>query len=305
MSEHLMNTREIAEYLGVHEKQIYALIKAGRIPCTRVTGKWIFPKKLLDEWIENKSRSGLKQARTKSSQIGSALLAAGSNDPLMDMLSTATKKDHPDFFVFTANTGSVNGLKTLNTGLTDIAFSHLYDAESGEYNIPYLAEYLPEIKPVVVNIFHREIGFLVQPAKASRINGFESLVNEGVRFVNRQKGSGTRHFLDHQLQKMKISPADIDGYENEVYTHFEIGLAVSTGEADTGIASAAAASLLGLAFQPFNAERFDMIMDQSTYFQPGVQSLIAALNSPAFRSRVGKIGGYDFKDSGKIIYSRQ
>ena len=305
MSEELMSTKEVAEYLDIHEKQVYGLIKAGRIPCTRVTGKWIFPKKSIDEWIETNTKSGMKQARKKSSQISGAILASGSNDPVMDMLLTATKKSHPDFYIFSANTGSVNGLKALNEGLTDIALSHLYDPESGQYNIPYLSKYLPNINPVVVNLFHRELGFLIQPDIASQIEGFESLIANKIRFVNRQNGSGTRLLLDYHLQKRGIATDQIDGYENEVYTHFEVGLSIIAGEAQVGIASAAIGKLLGLVFKPITSECFDMILDQSTFFQSGVQSFIETLKTEEFRNRVEKIGGYDFLDSGKILHSQQ
>ena len=305
MSEELMSTREVAEYLDIHEKQVYGLIKAGRIPCTRVTGKWIFPKKLIDEWIETNTKSGIKQARKKSSQITGAILASGSNDPVLDMLLTATKKSHPEFYIFSANTGSVNGLKALNEGLTDIALSHLFDAESGQYNIPYLSKYLPDINPVVVNLFHRELGFLIHPDIASQIKGFESLDGKKLRFVNRQIGSGTRLLLDYHLQKLGIAPDQIDGYEKEVYTHFEVGLSIIAGEAQVGIASAAIGKLLGLAFKPITSECFDMILDQSTFFQSGVQSFIETLKTEEFRNRVEKIGGYDFRDSGKILHTKQ
>jgi putative molybdopterin biosynthesis protein len=305
MSDELMNTKEVAEYLDIHEKQVYALIKTGRIPCTRVTGKWIFPKKFIDEWLETNAKAGLKQARNKSGQISGSILASGSNDPVLDMLLTATKKSHPDFYIFSANTGSVNGLKALNEGLTDIALSHLFDPESGQYNIPYLPKYLHDINPVVVNLFHRELGFLFLQSKSSHITGFESLAGRKISFINRQKGSGTRMLLDYHLQKLGIVSEEIDGYEKEVYTHFEVGISILAGEADTGIASAAIGKLLGLAFKPITSECFDMILDQSTYFQSGIQSFIETLKSDTFKGRVEKIGGYDFKDSGKILYSRQ
>jgi putative molybdopterin biosynthesis protein len=305
MPDELMNTKEVADYLDIHEKQVYALIKSGRIPCTRVTGKWIFPKKFIDEWIDTNAKTGLKQARKKSSQISGAILASGSNDPVLDMLLTATKKSHPDFYIFSANTGSVNGLEALNSGLTDIALSHLFDAESGQYNLPYLTKYLPDISPVVVNLFFRDIGFLFGQSKSFRFDGWESLAGKKIRFINRQKGSGTRLLLDYHLQKLGIAPAEIDGYDKEVYTHFEVGLAILSGEAQVGIASAAIGKLLGLSFLPITSESFDMILDQSTYFQSGVQVFIETLKSETFRARVEKIGGYDFKDSGKILYSRQ
>ena len=305
MSDQLMNTKEVAEYLDIHEKQVYALIKSGRIPCTKVTGKWIFPKKFIDEWIEQNAKEGLKQARKKSSQISGAVLAAGSNDPVLDMLLVAAKKSHPDFYIFSANTGSTEGLKALNSGVTDIALSHLYDAESGKYNIPYLGKYLPTINPVVVNLFKRDIGFLFNKEIAGAVKGFENLTEENIRFINRQEGSGIRLLLDYYLAKEGINSEKIKGYKNEVYTHFEVGLAIISGEANVGIASAAISKLLGLSFLPITSECFDMIMDQSTYFQPGVQAFIETLKSGDFRSRVEKIGGYNFEDSGKILYSRQ
>jgi excisionase family DNA binding protein len=305
MSDQLMNTKEVAEYLDIHEKQVYALIKSGRIPCTKVTGKWIFPKKFIDEWIEQNAKEGLKQARKKSSQISGAVLAAGSNDPVLDMLLVATKKSHPDFYIFSANTGSTEGLKALNSGVTDIALSHLYDAESGKYNISYLGKYLPAINPVVVNLFKRDIGFLFNKEIAGAVKGFENLTEENIRFINRQEGSGIRLLLDYYLAKEGISSEKIKGYKNEVYTHFEVGLAIISGEANVGIASTAISKLLGLSFLPITSECFDMIMDQSTYFQPGVQAFIETLKSGDFRSRVEKIGGYNFEDSGKILYSRQ
>jgi putative molybdopterin biosynthesis protein len=305
MSEELMNTKEVAEYLDVHEKQVYGLVKAGRIPCTRVTGKWIFPKKLIDEWIEVNAKDGLKQARKKSNRISGAILASGSNDPILDMLLTATKKSHPDFYIFSANTGSINGLKALNEGLTDIALSHLFDPDTGQYNIPYLTKYLPNIKPVVVNLFQRELGFLVLPAISKSFEEFNSLAGGKIHFINRQQGSGTRQLLDYHLQQLGIVPATITGYENEVYTHLEVGLAILSGEAQVGIASAAVAKLLGLAFKPITSESFDMIMDQSTYFQSGLQAFMETLKSNAFKCRVEKIGGYDFNNSGNIVHTMQ
>jgi len=100
MSSELMNTKEVAKYLDIHEKQVYLLIKAGKIPCTRATGKWIFPVKLIDEWIQTSAQDGFQQARKRVNQIEGALLAAGSNDPILDILLTAIKKDHPAFNIF-------------------------------------------------------------------------------------------------------------------------------------------------------------------------------------------------------------
>jgi len=304
MSEEMMSTKEVAKYLGIHEKQVYSLIKSKKIPSTRVTGKWVFPKKLVDDWIDSSAKSGLEKVRQRSRKIEGALLASGSNDPILDMLHTYMKKSYPEFYIFSANTGSTDGLKALNNGYTDIAWSHLFDPKSGEYNIPFLSNYLPNVKPIVVNLFQRDLGFLVAPKNPFHIRGFEDLAQKGVRLINRQKGSGTRVLLDHHLKRLKIPTSRIQGYEREVYTHFEVGLSILSKEADAGIATIAVSKLLGLPFIPITQESFDMILDQSTFFEKGIQAFIEILNSKEFRNRVERLGSYDFKSSGKILFSK-
>jgi len=304
MSVELMNTKEVAKYLDIHEKQVYALIKSGRIPATRATGKWIFPRKLIDEWVESRAGEGLTLAKQKSRKITGALLAAGSNDPVLDILQTWVRKAYPDLYLFSANMGSMNGLAALDNGYTDIAWSHLFDPESGKYNVPYLSTCLPRIKPVVVNLFHREIGFITAPDNPYRIKWFDDLAKKGLRFINRQQGSGTRVLLDYHLGKLGFSPDRIAGYDDtEVYTHFEVGLSILSGEADVGIATAAVSKQLGLPFVSITRESFDMVLDQSTFFQKGVQAFMDVLNSSGLRKRVEKLGNYDFGASGKILYS--
>ena len=305
MSQEMMNTKEAAQYLGIHEKQVYALIKSKRIPSTRVTGKWVFPRKLINEWIESNAKVGLEQARQKSKRVEGALLASGSNDPILDILQTYMKKSYPEFYIFSANTGSTDGLKALNMGYTDIAWSHLLDAKSNEYNIPFLSTYLPNIKPVVVNLFYRDLGFVTAPKNPFRIRGFEDLTRKDVRLINRQEGSGTRVLLDLHLKKLRMSPSKIQGYEKEVYTHMEVGLSILSKEADVGIATGSVSKLLGLPFIPVTHERFDMILDKSTYFEKGIQAFIEILNSEEFRNKVERLGTYNFKNSGKILYSRK
>ena len=304
MSQEMMNTKEVAGYLGIHEKQVYALIKAKRIPSTRVTGKWVFPRKVIEEWIESNATKGLGQAREKTRRIEGALLASGSNDPILDSLHTYMRKAYPEFYIFSANTGSSEGLKALNMGYTDIAWSHLLDPKTGEYNIPFIPTYLPNVKPVVVNLFHRDLGFVVTHKNPLGIRGFENLAQKGTRFINRQNGAGTRVLLDHNLKKLRISSSKIEGYESEVYTHLEVGLAILSKEADVGIATIAISRLLGLDFIPITRESFDMILDKETFFEKGIQAFIEVLNSEGFRKRIEKLGSYDFKNSGKILYSK-
>jgi len=304
MSEELMNTKEVAQYLGIHEKQVYLLIKERKVPATRITGKWVFPKKMIDEWIASSAQKGLGEARQKGKRIEGALLAAGSNDPILDILQTHIRNKYPEFFIFSANTGSTDGLKALDKGYTDIAWSHLFDPETEEYNLPFLPSLLSNIDPVVVNLFYRELGFVVAPRNPLGIGMFADLTGEGVTFINRQQGAGTRVLLDYHLQKLGIAGGNVVGYENEVCTHFEVGLAILSQEADVGIATSAIAKLLGLSFVPITQESFDMILNKNVFFERGIQALIEILNSPGFRTRVANLGNYDFNKSGKIIYSK-
>ncbi len=303
MSDEMMSTKDVAAYLGINEKQVYALVKAGRIPGTRITGKWVFPRKLIDEWIEESARGGLKQAREKSRTVEGALLASGSNDPVLDFLLTGLRQSHPDFYFFCANTGSTEGLKALGAGHTDIAWTHLLDAETGRYNTPFIPKYLPGAKTVLVHLFRREIGIVTAPGNPKEISGFEDLPAGGIRFVNRQAGSGTRLLLDSELGKRRILPEGIEGYDREVYTHVEVGLSILSGDADAGLATVAVSRLMGLHFIPVTREDFDMALGQSTYFHKGIQALMEILRSHGFRGRFEKLGGYGFEDSGKILYS--
>ncbi len=303
MSEIMMNTREVADYLGIHEKQVYALIKQKKIPCTRVTGKWLFPKDIIDEWIHSNAQKEIGTRRAKKKANQGVLLASGSNDPILNILFTYMMNIYPEFHIYTSATGSTAGLNLLMQGETDIAWCHLFDPQTGEYNIPQVADLLKDLDVAVVHLFYRELGFLVSPRCEEPVKDFSDLTKKGVTFINRQAGSGTRLLLDYNLSRLGIDPATIKGYEKEVYTHMEIGLSLLSGEADVGIASVAISRLLGLNFVPLVRESFDMVLLQKTFFDKWVQALMEVLATPEFRKKVEALGYYDFTESGKIIYS--
>ncbi|HOP61960.1 MAG TPA: helix-turn-helix transcriptional regulator [Spirochaetota bacterium] len=298
-----MSTREVAEYLGINEKQVYALIKAKNIPCTRVTGKWVFPKRLIDRWI---TVSALKEgpvidesARSRSED----LFAAGSNDPVLDILINHIKDGEPSSHIFSSITGSTEGLRLLGTGLTDIAWCHLADPVTGEYDMGMLSRLVPEKKIAIVHLFRRETGFILPPDSKEKAMNFSIIADKKLRFINRQEGSGTRIVTDQMLSVEKISTQDITGYLNEVNTHLEVGLRILNDDCDTGIATNAIAKILGLKFIPLIKENFDMVLMQETFFRDEVQKFIETLNSGSFRSMVSRLGNYDFSRSGKIIFS--
>lgn len=302
MSKEMMNTREVASYLEIHEKQVYALIKEGKIPCTKATGKWIFPKHMIDSWIEGNARIGMNRAKEKAARMPEALLAAGSNDPVLDLLLSRLRLSYPDIFIFSANTGSSQGLAALGKGLVDIAWSHLLDRESGQYNIPFLPRLAPGLEAVVINIFARETGIITSPHNSKQIRGITDFRKKNVRMINRQAGSGTRLLFDMLIQNAGIEPSSIEGYDDTVFTHLEVGLAVLSGSADAGIATGYIASMLGLNFISLSDESFDMILSRNDFFKRQVQALISVLRSEEFRSMAGVFGHYNFKNSGMVVW---
>ncbi|HOP30325.1 MAG TPA: helix-turn-helix transcriptional regulator [Spirochaetota bacterium] len=298
-----MSTREVADYLGINEKQVYALIKAKSIPCTRVTGKWVFPKRLIDRWI---TTSALKEGPVIDESARSAsedLFAAGSNDPVLDIVINHMKNGDPGTHIFSSVTGSTEGLRLLGTGLTDIAWCHLANPVTGEYDLDMLASLIPHKKIAIVHLFQRELGFLLPPDSKEKTMNFSIIAENKLRFVNRQGGSGTRVVTDKILAEENINRESIDGYISEVNTHLEVGLMIINGECHTGIATSAIAKILGLKFIPLIKENFDMVVLQETFFRDEVQNFIETLNSDSFRKMVSHLGNYDFNRSGKIIFS--
>lgn len=302
MSKEIMNTKEVASYLEIHEKQVYALIKEGKLPCTKATGKWIFPKHMIDSWIEDNARAGMHQAKEKAARVPEALLAAGSNDPVLDLLLSKLRLLYPDIFVFSANTGSSQGLTALGKGLVDIAWSHLFDKESGQYNIPFIPRLAPGLEAVVLSMFTRETGIVTSSKNPKHIKNISDFGKKNIKIINRQTGSGTRLLLDDLIQKAGIDPFPIAGYDNTVFTHLEVGLAVLSGKADAGIATSSVASMLGLNFIPISSERFDMVLAKNNFFKRHIQALISVLRSDEFKTQAEAFGHYNFKNSGMVVW---
>jgi putative molybdopterin biosynthesis protein len=294
----LMNTRQVARYLSINEKKIYALAKAGQIPGTRVTGKWTFPRKLIDDWIE---RSAAQPERQKSrSESRSFLLAAGSDDPCLSVLRELFEERTKPGSFFLDTIGSSAGLAALRDGIADVAMAHLLDVATGQYNLSFVKD-LFGAEAVVVQLFQRELGLVVGPGNPLRLRSISDLTRARIRIVNRQPGSGTRVYLDHALAALKIDNRKIDGYDITVSTHLEVGLQVLRGQAHAGLATLAAARMVGLDFVPLARERFDAVIPRQRFFLPGVQLLLDILGSRDFRGRLDAMGGYDCRESGRII----
>lgn len=293
----LLNTKQVASYLGINEKKVYYLAKAGKLPCTRVTGKWLFPKKLVDEWIEENSRGALRQSRSEPRTF---LLAAGSDDPSLGTLRDLYVSRRGPASLFMATTGSNGGLLALRDGVADCALAHLLDMESGEFNLPFARRTVSS--PVAaVSLFRRRLGILVRAGNPLGLGAVADLARPGVRIVNRQPGSGTRHFLDQQLARLGLEAGAIGGYEDCVTTHLEAGLKVLRGEADAALSTETTARMLGLDFVPLVWERFDLLVPQERFFSRAIDALLEVVGSKEFLGALESMGGYDTSSSGRIV----
>jgi putative molybdopterin biosynthesis protein len=293
-----MNTREVARYLGINEKKVYFLAKAGKIPCTRVTGKWAFPKKLIDRWIEESAADVVeREARSEERRF---LLGAGSDDPSLGILHDLYEAQTQAASFFMTTVGSSGGLAAIHSGRADFATAHLLEpARTGADDLA--AQELLSSDTVVVELFYRELGLLVPPGNPNGIKSLRDLARSNLRFINRQPGSGTRIYLDQELLRARLNAKKIYGYDAVVSTHLEVGLAVLRGGADVGLASRTTAQLLGLGFVLLTRERFDMLIRKDRFFTRGIQVLLGIVGSQEFRERVDTLGGYDVTESGRII----
>ena len=289
-----MNVREVACYLGINEKKIYFLAKTKKIPCTRVTGKWTFPKQLIDRWIDESASGSVGRFRGTANH--EVLLAAGSDDPALAILHGIYGAQERTAPLFMATVGSGAGLDSLRRGVTDFATAHLLEPAR-------LARDLLPSATVVVELFYRELGWVVPQGNPKGIASVRDLARAKLRFINRQSGSGTRVYLDQQLARGRLSGKKIPGYDETVSTHLEVGLRVLSGRCDVGLATRTTAHLLGLDFVPLVRERFDMVVPKDRFFTAGIQRLLGVVGSREFRDRVSALGGYDVTESGRIVGS--
>ena len=234
-------------------------------------------------------------------ELEETLVGIGSHDLAVDLLSNSIKAKGGFGAIASAHVGSLAGIMALRKGEAHFAGIHLLDPETGEYNCSYLRRYLPGKDMALMNLVYRTQGLLVAKGNPLNITSLEDLTRPGIRFVNRQGGSGTRVLLDYLLSKKGISPQDILGYEREEFTHLNVAVAVASGAADAGLGIQSAAGTLGLDFLPIGEERYDLAIPREYLEDPRMKMLVQVVQSEEFKEEVLKLGGYDVRDTGKFI----
>jgi putative molybdopterin biosynthesis protein len=232
-------------------------------------------------------------------EIERTIFMIGSHDITLDVIMQflATR----DRRVASANVGSIGGLVALRRGEAHLAGAHLLDPETGEYNLPYIRKYLPDTAVRVISLVGRDQGLMVPRGNPKGIQSLEDLTKPDVRFVNRQRGAGTRILLDYHLEQEGISRDAIQGYGQEEYTHLNVAAAVSSGRADCALGIAAAADALDLDFIPLFQERYDLIIPKEYADQELLAPLMDVLDDPDFRAMVATLPGYDLTPMGQVV----
>jgi putative molybdopterin biosynthesis protein len=248
------------------------------------------------------SEVNIELLRTRK-EIENTIVCIGSHDNALDLLANIIKKRHPSLSLSSAHVGSLGGLMALKRGEAHMAGTHLLDEETGEYNIPFLKRLFPDTPVVLVNLVYRQQGLVVPRGNPKNIRGFEDLTRNDVTFVNRQPGAGTRLLTDKYLKELRITPAEVKGYEREEYTHMGVASAVLTGIADTGLAILASSVALHLDFIPVAKERYDLAIPDRFFETDMIRKLIRIIREDEeFKGMVTAMGGYDLSDMGKILY---
>jgi len=229
------------------------------------------------------------------------IIITGSHDLILDILKNELREDFSEYSLVSFNVGSIGGLIALKQNQTHLATAHLLDPESGEYNFPYLRKMFPQKELIVVNLAYREQGIMIKKGNPKKIKELNDLTREDIKFINRQKGSGTRILLDYLLKKEAINPMNINGYSREEFTHLTIASAVADGIVDVGLGILSAAKAFCLDFIPVAKERYDIIIPKEWYPSLKIQKLLSTIRSEKFKKKVLSLGGYDLSQSGKVI----
>jgi molybdate-binding protein/DNA-binding transcriptional regulator YhcF (GntR family) len=226
----------------------------------------------------------------------------GSHDLAVTWLASHFNEIQPGYRLQASFTGSLGGLIALANGQADLAGSHLWDEESDTYNIPYVRRIFPGRRVALLTLAHRRLGLILPPGNPAGILGLEDLKRRGIRFANRQSGSGTRVWLDAALHRAGIRVEEIRGYTNEKNTHSAVARAIAEGQADAGIGLEGSARSYGLDFVLLLRDRYDLVMYPGTLESPPAQALAQWLQDGTPKKVIESLGGYDTEDTGKITW---
>jgi len=290
----LFTTAEAAAYLRLKERKIYEMVSEGTVPCTKVTGRWLFPKAELDQWLASSVSRPAGMTRAVPAPI-----VAGSHDPLLEWALRESGSG-----LATLAVGSEAGFMRFVAGETIAAAIHLHALEDPEAdaNVATMASRSDLQDAVLIGFCKREQGFLLPPGNPMKIATIADVIGKRARIALRPKGAGAQLLLLALLHKAKATLDQLTLAGPISPTGPDIAQAVRAGRADTGIATRGVANAAGLDFVPITWEHFDLVMRQRDYFHAPLQALLRFLQSGDFAARAQELAGYELSETGKVRF---
>ncbi|MCH1626187.1 helix-turn-helix transcriptional regulator [Fredinandcohnia quinoae] len=305
MSTELSYTiEEVSQLLKVSKLTVYDLVKKGELPVFRVGRQMRLDAKDLDHYIQKQKSSKIiaspvlsnEQQRTPSPNI-----VISGQDIVLDILGKNIEQISA-YKTLRSHTGSLNSLIAMYNGDCDIVSLHMFDGDTGDYNLPFVKKILVGHPYMLINLLSRNAGFYVKKGNPLKILNWSDIGKRQVRFINREKGSGARILLDEQLRIHQIPTKNIVGYEREETSHLSVASAVSTGVADVGVGIEKAAKIVGIDFIPLIKERYDLVILKTPKNEQLIQIVKEILVSSAFQKEIYSLGDYDTSQTGTIIF---
>lgn len=290
----MMTTREVAAYLRIKERKVYDLVKQGRIPCRRVTGKWLFPRSLIDAWVAGEETP----PRSVNVNAERPLVVAGSHDPLLEWCL----RESGCGLAMLAG-GSLDGLARFAAGGAVLCGLHLLDPESGQYNVPAVRERIATEGLVLLQWAWREQGLVLAEGNPLSIRSLADLARKEARIVLRQEQAGSRRLFEHLLAKAGVSLEALTVVGRPARSESDLALAVLEGRADAGLAIAEVTRQHRLDFLPLQRERYDLLIARRDYFEPPFQTLLNFTRSEIFEKHTAALAGYDCAERGKVVFN--
>ena len=287
-----LTTREVADLLRVKERKIYELVAAQAIPASRVTGKLLFPRDLVEAWV----RRRVEFTDGANELAPTPTVLAGSHDPLLEWAIRESGSEIATFFG-----GSLDGLTRVTARKAFAAGMHVFDPDADEFNLSLVASELAGQPVVAFEWAWRTQGLVVASGNPRRLAGVADLA--GVRFIPRQPEAGSYLLLLHLLAKAGVEPESVEMLDPPARSEADVAQQVLEGRADAGLAVETAARMYRLDFVPLFRERYDLLVWRREYFEPPMQRLLAFCASDAFRRRAAEIGGYDLSGFGAVRYN--
>ena len=290
-----MSVKQVAEYLHLNEKKIYSLVNDQKIPATKVTGKWMFPRELVDRWMLDSTHGGLLTDR---------LVIAGSDDPLLYRVIMEFAQETGSYALISYTpTGTKLGLDLLQSNRIDACCMHWGPKEESHLRHPALLNQYSRSKQwVLIRAFRREQGLIVNPSLLAQArNNPESLFTSEYSWVIRQSGAGAQRFLQEMLSRYGMNSADLN-VKLTALSERQAAAAIAMKKADAAPGARSAASEYGLGFIPFGWESFDLALPRDIWFRRLFQDLISRLRSKACQSIADELSGYDLTGTGELVW---